>query len=91
MITFCSSDQISACNQKVSYSCLKPGRVVQVIWIIWFTRCDPVYKYLDLTRILYWITCVIVLSGPNQSNELRVLDNGGRSISPNSFQDIWMD
>ena len=31
----------------------------------------------------------IIVSGPNQSNELSMLDSDDESVSPDSPQDIW--
>ena len=31
----------------------------------------------------------IIVSGPNQSNELSMLDSDDGSVSPDSPQDIW--
>ena len=56
---------------------LKPGRVIRVIQV---TFClgqaglTRFIKYLGLTQILNWITCILLAFGSDQSNELSMLD-----------------
>ena len=70
----------------VHTSGLKPG---QVIWVTRVTfhlgQADltQFIKYLGLTWILHWITCIIIMaSDPNQSNELSMLDGDDGSVLP---------
>ena len=70
----------------VHTSGLKPGQV------IWVTRVTfhlgqagliQFIKYLGLTWILHWITCIIIMvSDPNQSNALSMLDGDDGSVLP---------
>ena len=48
--------------------------------LIWFIN------YPGQIQILHWI--MALASGPDQSNELSVLDGDDESISPDSLQDI---
>ena len=74
---------------------MKLGRFV---WIIWVTYCPSqagvtwFIKYLGLTLILHWITCINngVWSW-SKSKELSVLDCDDGNTSPDSPQDIWKD
>ena len=45
-------------------------------------------EHPDLTQIMYWITALIMCSGPDQNNKLNLLDGDDGTISPG---DIWKD
>ena len=46
-------------------------------------------KYLGLTQILNWITCINNGLWSWLTNKLSMVDSDDRSASPNSNQDIW--
>ena len=65
-----------------------------IVWVISVMFClghvglTQFTKYPSLIQIL---RTLIMVSGPDQSNTLNVLDSDDGNVSPDSPQDIWRD
>ena len=53
------------------------------------TRFIQYTLYLGLTGFCIGLHALIIVSGPDQSNELSMFDGDDGIISPDSLQDIW--
>ena len=83
----CQVEVLKRLHVVVYVSGLKLDEVIQFIKITFCPgQMDLTWfiLYLDLTRILHWIMCVNNGTGPDQRNELGMLDGDDGSIPPDS-------